>query len=110
MPMVVCEVDAVVGGRFRYVWSHPKMGEMGMSGTFLELEPGSRIVHDEVFDDDWTGGPTHINTRFLPDEAGCRLEMTVRYRSNAAVEGALKTGMTEGMSEGFDALDGMLAG
>lgn len=108
LPLGTCEVDARVGGSFRYVWSHPEAGEMGMRGTFLELVPGARIVHTEVFDEDWTGGPVQVTTDFLPHGAGSRLELHLRYSSAEALEGALATGMLEGMAESCQALEELL--
>lgn len=108
MPLVVCEVDARVGGRFRYVWQHASGEPMGMGGSFLELEPGVRIVHTELFDEDWTGGPARVTTLFQPDAVGCRLEHTVAYASAEALEGVLRSGMADGMSKSFDVLDEVL--
>lgn len=38
--------------------------DMGMTGTFCEIERPARIVHTEVFDEDWTGGETRVTTIF----------------------------------------------
>src|SRR5262245_14931705 len=52
----VCEVDLKVGGRLRYVWQHDDGTGMGLSGVFREIKRPERIVHSELFDEDWTGG------------------------------------------------------
>jgi uncharacterized protein YndB with AHSA1/START domain len=106
--MPICEIDLRPGGKFRYVWS--KDGdEMGMSGTFQEIDPPERIVHTEAFDQDWTGGETLVTTTLK--EAGGRttLSLRVRYGSAAAREGALKTEMIEFMSDTYDRLASMIA-
>jgi uncharacterized protein YndB with AHSA1/START domain len=105
--MPVCEVDLRPGGTFRYVWR--KNGkDMGMSGRFQEIVPPERIVHTEIFDQDWTGGETLVTTTLT--EAGGRTTLTthVRYSSAAAREGALQTGMVGGMSDTYDRLQDLI--
>ncbi len=34
-----CTIDLEVGGASRYVWKHPKKGEMGMTQTTKEVVP-----------------------------------------------------------------------
>lgn len=36
--MPICEIDLRVGGRYRFVWASPEGGEMGMGGTFYEVQ------------------------------------------------------------------------
>jgi uncharacterized protein YndB with AHSA1/START domain len=106
--MPVCEVDLRPGGRFRYVWRKGHI-EMGMTGTFLEIAPPGRIVHTEIFDEDWTGGETVVTTVFDEADGRTTLSMTVRYSSAAARDGALATGMISGMSTTYDRLAGQLS-
>ena len=108
-PMAVCEIDFRVGGNYRYVWRNKEKGDMGMGGVFKEIAAPERIVHTELFDEDWTGGETVLTTRF--DERGGRtiVTVTVRYSSKAAREGALKTGMIEGWGVAYDRLAEMLS-
>src|ERR1700740_2551312 len=47
----VCEVDLRVGGGFRFVLRGPDGQQMGMRGTYRELDPPRRSVHVETFDD-----------------------------------------------------------
>lgn len=108
-PMVVCEVDFRVGGAYRYVWRNPGKGDMGMGGTFREIVPPERIVHTELFDQDWTGGETMVTTVFEERGGRTTVTATVRYSSQAARDGALKTGMIEGWGQAYDRLDGLLA-
>lgn len=105
----VCECDLRVGGKLRYVWRHPDQGEMGLSGVYQEILRPERIVHTEIFDQDWTGGETLVTTAFAEHNGKTTVTMTVRYASAAAREGALKTGMTEGMSATYDTLEQLLA-
>jgi uncharacterized protein YndB with AHSA1/START domain len=107
--MPVCDIDLRVGGGFRYVWRNADGREMGMRGTFREVAAPDRIVHTEVFDEDWTGGPTEVTTNLA--EAGGRttMTMTVRYSSEAARDGATRSGMEGGMAQSYDRLDELLA-
>ena len=107
--MPVCELDFRVGGRFRYVWRKEDGAEFGVGGTFREIATPARIVHTELFDEDWTGGETTVTQVFAEDGGLTTLTMTVVYSSREARVAALATGMTEGMEQSYQALDGQLA-
>lgn len=105
---VVCEIDLKVGGKFRYVWRQVDGTEMGMGGEFREIVVPERIVNTEQFDQDWTGGET-LGTLVLTEQNGKTITMsTVLYSSQAARDGALKSGMEDGVAAGYDRLDEML--
>jgi uncharacterized protein YndB with AHSA1/START domain len=108
-PMVVCEIDFRVGGKYRYVWRHKELGDMGMGGVYREIERPRRIVHTELFDEDWTGGETIQTTIFEEKGGRTTVTSTVRYASEAARDGALKTGMLEGWGMSYDRLAELLA-
>ena len=107
--MTVCEVDLRVGGAFRYVWAKTGQADMGMGGTFLEIDRPVRIVHRELFDADWTGGQTTVTTTFAADSGGTIMRLTVEYASREGRDGALASGMTMGMEMGYSRLDEILA-
>ena len=48
--MVVCEIDLRVGGEYHYVAVTPEGREMSFRGTFLELDPPTRMVQTWIFD------------------------------------------------------------
>lgn len=104
----VCEVDLRPGGAFRYVWTKPGGRQMGMGGTFVEVTPPSRLVHVEVFDEDWTGGETQVTTEFVERDGTTEMVLTVRYASAPARDGALASGMTSGMETSYARLDALL--
>lgn len=106
--MPVCEIDLRVGGRFRYVWKKEDGPEMGLGGTFHEIDRPERIVHAEKFDEDWTGGETLVTTLLHEANGKTTMQMTVRYASKEARDGALFSGMTEGMEHGYGLLDALL--
>lgn len=109
--MEVCKVDLRAGGSFRYELSKSDGTEsMGWGGKFLEISEPEKIVHTELFDEDWTGGETTVTIRFrelAPDKT--ELDMTVVYVSKEARDAALQTGMTEGMEMSYKNMDALLA-
>jgi uncharacterized protein YndB with AHSA1/START domain len=107
--LAVCEVDLRVGGAFRYVWRKPNGREMGMRGLFREIVLPERIVHTEVFDEDWTGGETVVTTTLAETGATTTLTVTVLFVSKAARDAAMQTGFVTGMEAGYNAMAEMLA-
>lgn len=106
--MPVCEIDFRVGGRYRYVWRHGDGREMGMGGEFRDIARPERIVHTELFDQDWTGGETLATTVFTETGGKTHMAITIVYASRQARDGALKSGMTDGMEAGYARLDVLL--
>ena len=106
--MPVCEIDLRVGGRFRYVWKKDEGAEMAMSGVYREIDRPGRIVHNETFDEDWTGGATLVTSLLHETDGKTTMAMTVRYASREARDGALSTGMADGMEHGYSLLDALL--
>lgn len=103
--MPVCEIDLRVGGKYRYVWRNEDGREMAMGGVHREIEPPHRIVSSALFDEDWTGGET-TETLVLREQGGVTtIENTILYASKEARDGALQSGMTEGMEAGYARLD-----
>lgn len=106
--LAVCEIDLKPGGRIRYVWRHKEKGDMGLSGVFREVAAPERLVHTELFDEDWTGGETLLTTTFDERDGRTTVTTTVLYSSPAARDAVLKTGMMEGWSQGHERLDTLL--
>ena len=49
-PLHICEIDLRVGGKYHYAWYAPGDIECSFRGTFLEIEPPTRIVATWLFD------------------------------------------------------------
>ena len=92
--MPECEIDARVGGAFKYVWAHGDGRSVKMSGTYVEVSPPAKTVHVEQFDE--ADGVTTVT-------------MTVSFESGEARDAARATGMTDGMEDGYARLDKLLA-
>ena len=106
----VCEIDLRAGGKGRYVWHNTENGaDMGMTATYREIDAPHRIVHEEMFDEDWTGGGTEIITTFEDDGETTRMEMVIRCTSKEARDNILKSPMSDGMEQGYARLDRQLA-
>ena len=108
-PLAQCEIDLKPGGALRYGWRHRDEGDMGMGGVFRDVAPPERIVHTELFDQDWTGGETLVTTVLGEREGRTTVKSTVRYSSREARDAALETGMIAGWSQAYDRLAGLLA-
>ena len=107
--MPVCEIDLRVGGKYRYVWRNADGRDMAMSGVYREIASPARLVSSELFDDDWTGGEAIATTEFSERGAETIVTTTVLYSSTQARDGAMATGMADGMEMGYDRLDELLA-
>jgi uncharacterized protein YndB with AHSA1/START domain len=110
--MTVCEEDARVGGKFRWAWKGPDGVGMSMHGEYREIVPPERAVRTETFD---TGcapqGGEQLTTLALTEQGGkTLLTLTVLYPSKEARDGAVASGMEQGMAAGYDRLDEILAG
>jgi uncharacterized protein YndB with AHSA1/START domain len=107
--LAVCEIDLRVGGRYRYVWRGPDRMEMGMAGTFKEVKAPERIVATEKFDDAWYPGEAESTLTLFERNGKTTLTLTVRYESEAARDGVLRSPMDQGVAVGFDTLATILA-
>lgn len=106
--MPVCEIDLRVGGPYRFVWRKEDGVEMGMGGVHREIEKPERLVRTELFDQDWTGGETVATVVFNERNGSTIVDITVLYSSQEARDGALASGMKEGMAAGYDRLEELL--
>lgn len=104
----VCDLDLRPGGGLRMEWRGSDGAEMGLSGVYHEVVPPQRIVHTELFDEDWTGGETLVTWALTEEQGRTTLAMTVLYSSGEARDGALQTPMAEGMGMGYDRLEEVL--
>jgi len=101
-----CEADVRVGGKYRFVFSHPASPQpMEFFGKYLEVTPPSRLV--------WTneegaeGG--QVTTVTFEEKGGKTLVvMHDLYPSKEALDEAIASGSTHGMGESFDQLDDLL--
>src|SRR3954454_19036970 len=92
--LVTCDVDARVGGGFRFVLRGPDGREMGMRGRYLELTPPERSVHMESFDD--FPGEAQVTANFTEHDGVTTLLATILYPSKEVRDAVLQSGMEHG--------------
>jgi len=113
--MPVCEMDLRVGGTYRWRWrSDDGAMEFGFHGVFREVEPGVRTVHSEVYDPGTTGqgmgdGEAVITTTFTEQDGVTTVTTLMDFGSKASRDAAVATGMTDGMEQSYQLLDGVIA-
>ena len=114
--MPVCDMDVRVGGAYRWRWRSEADGkEFGFFGVFREVEPGSRLVHTESYDAGTSGagesgGEAIVTTSFAEDRGVTTVTTLIDFGSREARDAAVATGMTDGMEQGYQRLDGILSG
>jgi uncharacterized protein YndB with AHSA1/START domain len=112
--MPVCEMDVRVGGRYRWRWRSNEDGsEFGFAGTFRDVTPLSRLVHTETYDPG-TIGDAHpqsealVSVTFTEDNGITTVTTLIDFGSKEARDAAVATGMTDGMEQSYQLLEGML--
>jgi uncharacterized protein YndB with AHSA1/START domain len=105
MQLISCEMDVRVGGTYRLVFRHPAAPEpMAFFGTYLEVEPSSRLV----WTNEESGDAGQITTVTFEEIAGkTRVVLHELYPTKEALEGA--SGAHDGMPETFEQLDALVA-
>lgn len=111
--MPVCDMDVRPGGAYRWQWRQDSDGKaFGFHGEYREVTAPSRLVHTEFFDPGTFGGDMgdgSINTIELTEEDSVTtLIARVEYKSRAARDAALATGMTDGMEVSYGRMDALL--
>ena len=110
-PLIHCEADPRVGGKLRLVWRvscDGKPGETGMSGVYREIVRPERLVHSEIFDQDWTGGEAVVTTVLVEKAGKTTMTQTILYSSREARDAVLKTPMEQGCAQSYDRLENLL--
>ena len=113
--MPVCEMDVRVGGKYRWRWrSKEDQSEFGFSGVFREVEPGRKLVHSETYDAGShgvgeSGSECLVTVTFEEQDGVTTVTSLMDFGSKEAREAAFSTGMTDGMEQGSQRLDKLLA-
>jgi uncharacterized protein YndB with AHSA1/START domain len=110
--MPVCEMDVRVGGSYKWQWKNLEDGgQFGFFGTFSEVNEPSRIVHAQYYDPgdmDYAmpvGDPTIVSLDLTEQDGVTTLVCNLRFASQEARDGAMSTGMTDGMEHSYTRLD-----
>jgi len=110
--MTQCECEARVDGVLRLAWKNEDADPfMTLQGVFTEVVPYERIVHTETMalGSGQTVGSL-VETHEFAEEGGVTtMRITQVYDSKDARDGALASGMDQGMEAGYQQLDAVLA-
>ena len=100
---LVCEIDARVGGKWRYVIRDSDM-EVGFHGEIRELDAPHRMVSTEVFEGFPDAGS--VNTMTLDDVNGVTTMTTlIQHESQEHRDMQLASGMEGGMQVSYNRLE-----
>ncbi len=105
---VVDKLDARVGGEWRFIQRGTDGSEYAFRGTFLELDPPSKVVQTFEFEP----MPGHVSTDIMTlteIEGGTLLHIRSQFTSQADRDGMLQSGMEVGANESYDRLGELLA-
>lgn len=112
--MPICEMDVRAGGAYKWRWRSDEDGkQFGFHGTFTEVNAPTKLVHDEYYDAGDVGGdmpsnePAVITLELSEADGVTTLVCTMTFASKEARDGAVSTGMTDGMEMGYVRLDDM---
>jgi uncharacterized protein YndB with AHSA1/START domain len=107
--MPACVSEPWPGGRLRCEWTDGAGNGFHLTGEYLEVEPGVRMLHVERRHLPDPTPDNRVETRILRDGAGTRLVMTMTLPDAASREIMLSTGMEDGMDASYARLEGVLA-
>ena len=108
--LVSCSVDLREDGRYRFVSAGPHGETMAQSGTYRVVDPCSRLVFTELFDDQSYEGESVITHLFTSDSDRTTVTTTVLYATAAGLETVRGYPMARGVTESYERLDVVLAG
>lgn len=110
--LTVCEVEARLGGALSLAWKSADADPvMTLQGAFTELAPYARMVHTETMkrgSGEVVGSLLEAH-EFAEKDGVTSMRITQTYGSKDARDGALASGMEEGMEAGYRLLDALFA-
>jgi uncharacterized protein YndB with AHSA1/START domain len=108
--LVSCTVDLREDGRYRFVSAGPHGETMAQSGTYRVVDPCSRLVFTELFDDQSYEGESVITHEFTWTRSGRPSPRPCLYATAAASRPYAGYPMARGVTESYERLDVVLAG
>ena len=110
--LAVCECAARVGGALRLAWkSEDADPVMTLHGVFTEVVPHERMVHTEtmVMGSGEPIGSLLETHEFAEKNGVTTMRITQTYDSKGARDGAIASGMEQGIEAGYKQMDAMFA-
>jgi uncharacterized protein YndB with AHSA1/START domain len=106
--MVIEQWDARAGGAYRYVHRDDAGNEFGFHGVFHSNDPDNMV---QTFEFEGMPGHVSLDKLALEDIGGGRTRAHIHsvYQSLQDRDGMVQAGMGDGVTEGFERLDELLA-
>jgi uncharacterized protein YndB with AHSA1/START domain len=105
-----CTLDLRVGGHWRYVVVGADGRAMVLQGYFATVEPPALLVTSQVFGEPYVADDASMVTARFDEHAGrTTLTISVRYPTGQIRDEMARSGMADGMGQGFERLDDVLA-
>ena len=105
--LVECDADVRPGGAYRYVLARGKSERFAFSGKYLEITRPTRLVYTQSFEP--MPGEAVVTVSFEEQDGSTTLVAHELYPSKEALDGAVASGMEDGMRETFEQLDELVA-
>ena len=102
--MTVCSIDLRVGGAYHMVFVTPDGKECSFRGTYLEVEPPTRIVQTWLFEG-WPDAEAVEMDTLKETDGVTKLTMTMVFRDKAGRDHMTKY---DGQESSFDKLENYL--
>ena len=109
--MTVCECDVRVGGELRVAWKSDEADPaMTLHGVFTEVVAQERAAHTEtmVLGSGETIGKLVETHEFAEKDNVTTMRITQAYDAKEARDGAIASGMDEGMEACYERLEAMI--
>lgn len=112
LTLVVCEVEPRLGGSLKLAWKSADANPaMTLHGEWTEFSPHERMVHTETMK--LGSGETVaslVETHEFTEKSGItQMRITQTYKSKEDRDGALASGMDQGMEACYQQLDALVA-
>jgi uncharacterized protein YndB with AHSA1/START domain len=104
-----CEADVRVGGSWRYVFGKDPAMKMAFSGVYKELVLHTRIVCTQIFEPMRSAGEAIVTITLEERDGKTHMVERQLFPSKEALDGAIQSGMEQGMRESLDQLDTLVA-
>ncbi len=112
LTMTIAQFEPVSGGRWRYLHQGEDGQAHGFHGVFHEVTAPERIIQTFEYEGLPEKGHVTLETAHFDALPGGRTRVTSQavYQSPADRDGALQSGMLEGVEDSYSRLDALLAG
>lgn len=112
MKMTIEKFEPKNGGGYRYIHTDPDGREYGFHGVIHEIAPPERAIQTFEFEGLPEKGHVSLDTAKFEALPGDRTKVTTIsvFQTVADRDGMAQSGMEQGVNEGYERLDELLAG